>query len=313
MGLSNEERMSGIYFNVHHLTLLGYHITDDSPVDKKLKHELECLWPDVLNHQSNTAHYLLGSSSSHIVTDEVYTPWGIAISNSLQNLASYKKQDNDINMDLLDYFDKYLSIHSLLSCESQHIFSIYTLTENLTYYLRRYDDDFLKEFSILNDRISTIQGICFNIFTHNDEFTRAYLTNRIMHTILFESQYDILNEWCQSTCIHHRIKASIKKEIVSSEELLQAHHHIVSLKNELTDARKNAYRMDCILTIIAMVGYHSYNDQLLKMIGDTLPPQVIIEIQKEFNTYKLEMDTDEISDIGKGELFYENHFDMYII
>ena len=189
MGLSNEERIHGLFYAIEKIASCAKKIPD-SIYDKnyiELKRFCSELWHDFLGKQTNSTHWLLGSSATAKVTFSTTSPWGVVVMNGIMDCR--KKDDFETRLEILKDLKDDLSIATLLQrSENQELaqaYLIFSYLESVAYYLRRYEDGLLKDHESLSKKVSDIMGICFSIF--NDEqglCTRAYLLNRIVDEML---------------------------------------------------------------------------------------------------------------------------------
>jgi hypothetical protein len=128
------------------------------------------------------------------------------------------------------------------------VFKIYGWTEQLIYYLRRYQDDFVKNYEVVSEIASDILGECFTIFSQHEQFARAYLIKEIMG-ILYgpaypyrEDEWDIATRIMVNHNLHHDIPSWMRKPL---SELAAIHKHLEvrrAYAKELADRRGEAHR-----------------------------------------------------------------------
>lgn len=205
MGLSHDERMSKMFWAVHHLNDLGQKLPDKCyPTDfARLKSLCDQAWHAFIGNKGNGGHWLLGSSAGNNI-GKPDNPWAVALTHHFevdqadtsddwrakaleaQEKAYKDAEDQDmVDPPQDDDVNETISIASLLGKDERstglsEVFRIYATTENLIYALRRYDDELLGGFDSLNKLVSDIQGACFEVFAEHDIFAKAYL----LHTIL---------------------------------------------------------------------------------------------------------------------------------
>ena len=176
MGLSKDERYSGVIHAVNSLTKLG----EGTPAEKFTSK----LWHALLGHVNNSSHWILGSSTYGSVKINGASVWERAICCHTEEVLEDKMEDDNV-FDATERF----SIQELVGYGSREqepanekMFEVYQWTEQTIYYLRRYDDDMPKEFCDLNKLISDIQGACFDFFKEDEIFAKAYIVNKIIKT-----------------------------------------------------------------------------------------------------------------------------------
>ncbi len=189
MGLSNEERIHGLFYAIEKVVSCAKEISDNI-YDKnygELKRLCSELWHDFLGKQTNNTHWLLGSSATAKVTFSTTSPWGVVVMNGIMDCR--KKDDFETRLEPLKDLKDYLSIAVLLqkseNKELAQSYLVFTYLESVAYYLRRYEDELLQDYESLSKKVSDIMGICFSIFNDEQELcTRAYLLNRIVDELL---------------------------------------------------------------------------------------------------------------------------------
>lgn len=189
MGLSNEERIHGLFYAIERTISYAKEIPDNIHEQNYVDLKRLCseLWYDFLGKHTNKAHWLLGSSATAKVTSSTTSPWGVVVMNGI--MACREKDDFEKRFEPLKDLKDDLSIAFLLQkTENQGLalsYLVFTCLETVAYYLRRYEDELLQDYESLSKKVSEIMGLCFSIF-HDEQglCTRAYLLNRIIDEIL---------------------------------------------------------------------------------------------------------------------------------
>jgi len=185
MSLSDQERSSGIYRAVDAILKEAERAAEqaDSWNRKDLARLTELvdrLWPAAIGHQSNSAHWILGSETANVVDDGGEGLWSMMVSGKIEDeLATRPPEDREFNP--LDT----LRIEDFLSAPWHQVFVLYRWTEQLVYYLRRYRDDYLDKRRALSDLVARIQGECFRLLD-TQPVHLAYLLHRISVHIYFD-------------------------------------------------------------------------------------------------------------------------------
>jgi hypothetical protein len=176
MGLSDGERIHGMYFAISRLFKIKEQMEEEASRDrwyspynvpgvKDFAKIIDGLWHDLLGKNSNGMHWVVGSSSSNVITYyDARDPWSVAVSNFLFHCSSKRIEDLPKRKNKFDNdpFEHSLSIAGLLNNSFfANVFRIYQETEHVIYYLRRYDDEFLKGFEAIDKSTSSLQGLCF--------------------------------------------------------------------------------------------------------------------------------------------------------
>ncbi len=195
MGLSDEERMSKLFFSMKRMNNIlknwneDYRLKEERDTFGYLKSLVDQTFPALFENQSNGLHWFMGSSTSNVIKENMQAdPWGLAIGRHLTKTmdkdASFWEKKSDAPWEVEDGF----SISRLLNPNESYIFQIYKETEHAIYALRRYDDKFRTDLKSLDILISKICGVCFSIFSDNENYAKAYLVNRIVH-ILYTDKF----------------------------------------------------------------------------------------------------------------------------
>lgn len=214
MGLSNEERLKGIYECVHLLTTRKkeyLYKQGKCETTKYLINLVNNLWHSLLGKQV-MASWLNGSSSFNTVYWDTHTPWGMNINYHCDGLLSDEEELSSSSSDSVDnLLDTYLSIEYLLKeCSEEYgfVYYVYHISETLTYYLRRYHWDDMG-LTTLNKLVSDIQGECYSIFRENSVFSKAYITNLLITEYVYTFKYsqlgtkdDVVVNWLLKESLH---------------------------------------------------------------------------------------------------------------
>jgi hypothetical protein len=222
MGLSNEERITGLYHAIDKMIIIADHLKEQKsyPDNHKLIFFINQLWHAFLGKNRNSMHWIFGSSASNEIKCDTATPWGVAINYHCNGILPDKdlpeKED-----DTFDAFDGFIDIPGLLGQANpvcKDIYEIYAWTEQAIYYLRRYEDNFLKNFHTLSHVLSDIQGECFKLFKQDNTYAKAYVLHTIIKMIygpLYPYQkdkWDVVTRFLQEDHGHHDISLMVQPE-----------------------------------------------------------------------------------------------------
>ena len=234
MGLSDEERVSGLFYAVDAMVeitdQLKERIKDNGyQHPKKLVDYIDQLWHAFLGRFNNSAHWILGSSASNPVTWGSSSPWGLAITHHCNGVLSdeddldtvLEKQGKKNSKNEFDAFDGFLDIPGLLNSAGgpyKQIYNIFSWSEQIVYYLRRYEDDFLAKMKDLSKIVSDIQGECFHLFKENKVYAKAYILNilaKMLYGPLYPYQVEKWDPLVRHLCdayIHHDLSRMMGPE-----------------------------------------------------------------------------------------------------
>ncbi len=314
MGLSNQERTRKILYGVRGMVekaeKLEKQASDAYPDENKilrLAKFCNSLWPALMGKTSNGAHWLIGSSSSNLVLSENEDLWSIAVCSSLPevNEGDVIPSKDELYLSKLEWhpLKERLNIESLLGDNAiSTVCSIYKISEDIVYALRRYDDDYLSSKKEFSDLIASIQGTCFSILYNNKEFTICYVVNQICN-ILYADKYrfdedkyeDVVDEWLHTSNMHHDIIRVIGRKGENLEWIVK--QHLILLASEGIDLKRNR-----VLVALRMSGrkYH-YSHQhkslfeILKKDKDMQDESFLAEVSKELEACKKAKIEDEES------------------
>lgn len=240
MGLSDEERLNGIFWSINKMVEIADSIKDEKEsycYPKKLVDLVGQLWHAFLGKEQNPGHWILGSSATNVVKWDTCTSWGVAINNHCRDLF---KEDDLCNNDF-NAFDNFLDIPGLLRNVGKQfsaIYNVYAWGEQVIYYLRRYDDKLLKDLELLSAVISNIQGECFRLFKSNEEYARAYVLNaisKILYGDLYPYQkekWDPFTKFLSEECGHHDLNRLMQPSEGDLKILAQMHMDLYKAKKK---------------------------------------------------------------------------------
>lgn len=306
MGLSNEERIHNSFHIIKDIFFTANEITEEYccyiPY-KELKENCFKLWHDLLGKTQNQSHWILGSSAGNKVTYSTKSPWGIAVMEGIKE-ANKEGEEDPFQENTYDH-KTFLSVEYLLNNVNNNlarVFNIYARTEDLQYNIRRYDDEFLKEYSAVSERISLIQGLCFEIFSQfKPECTKAYLLNKIVSLLLqnpyMESQ-ETKKQKMDVVCVifnefemQHLVSEPMQPlSVVSTKELCKIYTKLREMehKNQLSTPVGLEERLFALIRL-SNRRFH-YEHQHKKMM------EILSKNKVKYNTKKLE---DLLSDCKK--------------
>lgn len=303
MGLSNDERLSKLYWGITHITQLATSINlknapyDQAEAIRQLRASADTLWNGFLGSHSNGAYWILGGDAGNPVRGP-NGPWSAAI----VSLCDEHRKDPSVirTKDLLkdapfDPFEGYLDIPGLLSNSEEYgglrktIYKIYGWTEFVSYALRRYDDDLRTGLSAVDKAIADIQGTCFGIFAGDEIYGRAYVLNRTLEA-LYGKAYgpkDPVREAFLNLCMHHDLTRPMGRdgsltECIEWDKWRMTHKD--TPQNRITLALRIAGRR---------FHYdHKFKD-LMKAVKDCTPAVREDRLRKVFDQCKAAHDADE--------------------
>lgn len=190
-----------------------------------------------------------------------------------------------------DVFEGFLDISGLLYQAGKSykaIYDIFSWSEQLIYYLRRYDDQFIKSLELLSKIVSDIQGECFNLFKQSDVYSRAYILN-LLCKFLYKNPYpsckdkwDPLTKFLSKESEHHDLNRLMNEgELKTLAELHYKLHKAHQSKKLTTQLRSEAF-----LILSGRRFHYDYKfDELIKDLKlnkeDTLKLKAVFNKNKE--------------------------------
>ena len=325
MGLSNKERLVGMYSSIKNLMDIYHRYTGDRQIKAYIQQQyvgvfdlVNQLWHAFLGRHSNSLHWFMGSSSINTVTDEPYTPWETAVCGHLEKAIRGIDGIDDIDDidDIIEgpkVFDalRFVSLTYLVTRGEQgnalgYVVEVYQEAEQLLYYLRRYPDDFLEENTEVSKILSQIMGECFRAFTDCSDVAKAYVIREIMRMLYGvyypynKSKWDVVTQFMQAEHIHHDLsrlmcedlKVLAKDHVALVKARVKAARKAEDQKQRLTLAYSDpeffAARLFLMLKIASSVHEHEHIQQtLFKMLeGHKLLPQVKRETKRLASEFK---------------------------
>lgn len=305
MGLSNQERRIGIYHTVNKIVQIKDQWVNDKKVlscylieHKNILNLVDNLWHATIGNMSNSLHWIMGSSAyNKITTDDPYTVWEIAITDNLNDII--REKDKLVLKEIPNDLD-HLKISDLLSACGSHsekyIFEIYSWCEQLIYYLRRYDDVFLKKYENLNELTSNIMGYCFNSFINEDCYKKAYIVRQIAEIIYTDlypySKYDFVAKFASENHLHYGFLKSMDMDI---KDLIKYHITLCTIKKGLYQKRLEILFDMAIFNCIENKSKYDKVKKLIDLIVDSKLIKVKDNLIKKYEKIVVNTKKDNVS------------------
>lgn len=282
MGLSNEERIKGLYYAVDRMVEYGDYLKEKrhySSYHDKLRGLIDQLWHAFIGKGSNGLHWIFGSSASNEVTWETLSSWGIAINHHCGDVLKSKSDFlagrlKDPDPKFFDAFDGFLNISGLLSqvkLSYGYIYEIFSWTEQATYYLRRYEDELSRSLEGFSKIISDIQGECFRLFKEDNVYADAYVLSAICK-IIYGKEYpynrekwDVVTIFLAENCGHHDLSRMMQFGEQNLKILAQMHVRLVKAEKE-----KKLTKMMRLESFLILSGRRFQYDHQFKKLSEVL-------------------------------------------
>lgn len=257
MGLSNEERLAGIYHSTANLVKSSERILIHSNGSKNLYKYKNLVslaediksnaWAKLLKGNSNSLFWILGSESMGEGLKNTNLIDCSMISNSEEDLDLFDRSINDesrpeeereILKDVKHYINSVTKRHTINDPVKGELFDIISNVDNILYRLNRYKDEVSESLSLFEDYISNIRGKIFEIFRSDKDYTMAYILEQIFKKIfdayagcgwskiMKNNGECIFSEWFVKNNINHNFR------------LLSDYYHSKNDFNELIETWK---------------------------------------------------------------------------
>lgn len=241
MGLSDQERLRGMYFAIRDITGIAKHLRQDY---EEVHNLINQLWHAFLGNDTQNLLWIMGSNSEQTIKGEPHSPFTLAVTCKLEEKAN-KERQIDVKFNILDH----LCMSTLLKhsnwngASASYLLKAYQHTETIMYYLRRYNDDFSDRYEKASSLVSRIQGECFRAFSKRDCFAKAYLIHEMME-ILYGKNYpydsDVVTSILESEVLHHDFTGLMNLQI---EDLIPHHIELVQAFEADNDYKLNRLRL----------------------------------------------------------------------
>lgn len=265
------------------------------------------LWPSLLSEERNSAHWIMGSSSSNSVDRDNEDLWSIAVCSSLPHVSQgVVQEEKELPETCYNPLKDALGIEDFLRSADRKdlsfVYEIYQLIEEIIYALRRYDDEYLHSKKAFSDLVCNIQGTCFSILYDNSTFSECFVANQICqiiytdHYVFSEDKFkDVVDEWLHKDHIHHNITRVVGRNGESIKWLVE--QHILLLAADGAELKRQR-----VLVALRMSGRrfhyeHSYKKMLeiLKKDKDLNNPSFLSLVAQEFKNCLKAHEDDEKS------------------
>lgn len=309
MGLSNEERVAGVYHAINNIVNLARNIPDEDDY-KYLKEYVDGLWPAAIGAQSNPIHWLMGSASSNVLSPEAMDTFSVAMLSHFPRIIDGKAETTIENDDKDDFnpFDGFLDMEGLLrqdesDRELANVYSIQLWVEQMIYKLRRYNDEFLNDRKDLSCLVTKIQGEIFNIIDKEPQFARAYILSRIC-VLIYGGRYGIhnkddkVNKWLLDSCIHHDLSAPMTRWQPDVNELAEIHVHLMA----------DGSPQNRVMTALKVAGRRFHEDYSFAKLTKALPDLDHQALKQQFDICKKLYEEDKKASPDEYQERNQEHF-----
>jgi hypothetical protein len=288
MGLSDEERIAGIYHSTSTIVREANYILkelegveyryDFKDIEELANYIKDNAWKTLLKGQSNSLYWIMGAESLGDVLNEKSLLDCAIISatqkegNSPIHPEDFSKEEEQ-TWNRCQFFIDTLTPKNIINNPIKG--SIYTINEhieNILYRINRYGDKLSKSLSGYEDFISNIRGKLFEIFKNDKDFIKTYLIDKIFNKIFkpyIGCGWDrnaecIFSKWFVSKNIHHSVRliSDYYAEENSIQNLLDIWKEI-QFKKDIKQADKFNY---CLKIVGERFHYDHEHKQLLEYL-----------------------------------------------
>lgn len=226
MGLSDSERMGGVFACVSELSDMADKFAGHFVAAEKFNSLLDSLWPALLSSGKNRGHCFLGGSLDNEYGAEISLITAafsrVMPDNNEQLKFNYEKQPNHA------WKDEFLprGVDLLLERESNEIalvFKVYRITESFYYFANRYADNFADALKSVCDVVAKIQGACYSEFARNPIYMLAWMSQHILNEIIPWDENDVVTTICRTEHLHHdmSLDEDLKEFIINTFKKIQ--------------------------------------------------------------------------------------------
>jgi len=265
MGLSDQERLRGMYYAICNITGVAneWRLRSNEDDFVEVRNLIDQLWHVFLGANTQGLLWILGPDSMQTIEGEPQSPWSLAlvcklegkVKKALEGKVKKAEAEHDVYpvrpFNALDS----LCITTLLKHNNYKGFAAscllkaYQSTEDIMYYLRRYNDDFSDRYEGVSNLISKIQGECFRAFSERDCFAKAYLIHEMMKVLYGESypygDPDVVTSILDSEGLYHDFAALMNLPL---EDLIPHHIELIQTFEAARKRTDNKERDDYELT-----------------------------------------------------------------
>jgi hypothetical protein len=269
MGLSDNERYNGIVGCVNELSKIEPFLTHELKSFNKI---LSGLWGNLLSRSGNSTHWILGSAASqNYIGDCSIFAAAMQSAKDKLDLSNDDDDDDSVNADSLEYYiDNFIPTaidllkssggHECRAGEYSDVYKIYSYTETYFYYANRYEDKLSEKLLPLSNEFSKLQGLCYEQFSTNPVYLKAWMTSCILDKVVSYNGGDTIMNWFKDNHIHHNI--SIKN--TSDKDLFDMFSKFQLLKTNSVSSNERT------ITIMTLMGssfsYEHQHKKLLELI-----------------------------------------------
>ena len=187
MGLSDEERISGIFNCIHSLNeVILYNDIDDS-----VKIFIDRINKSALSTDSNSTFWILGGGASNLHKESnPSTPIGEALQHSARMLfpssleemdKSFKAKQSKVGAWFFEFTP--VTICQLLPKNLRVYLNIYNICESFLYFSNRYTDDVSNNWRHVSEVISSLMLECAHILRQDEHLALAWVASRALEMV----------------------------------------------------------------------------------------------------------------------------------
>jgi hypothetical protein len=254
------------------------------------------------------------------------SPWGLAITHHCDGILADEEDSLEAMLgkrgknskNEFDAFKDFLDIPGLLGRAGgpyRYIYDIFGWSEQLIYYLRRYEDELLSDMADLSKIVSDIQGECFHLFKQNNAYAKAYILNiltKMLYGPLYPYQiekWDPLVKHLNKNAVHHDLSQMMEPGPGEEFKALAELH----VKMQHAEKDKKMTLMLRTESMLELAGRRYHYDHHFKELQDLLKGSVTREdlrkLKKLFEKNK--KDHEEFEKKSHEQVYQDSPLSIY--
>lgn len=198
MGLSDEERITKVYWCIHHLSQLKFSEYGYEGLNEKIAQ----VWPAIQNSSSNG----IGSELDQERFDQ-----GIYASAFQGVIEHFRPKEEENSWEKSKYFQFYQTYlpdrTKWLSGDASSLMKLAGIIAGYYYAANRYDDKLAQKLKNTSDLLAQMQGIIYQHFSSNPIFLEAWMAEKIIHRCWKHNDQDLIDSWIVEENLHHHLRS----------------------------------------------------------------------------------------------------------
>lgn len=169
-----------------------------------------------------------------------------------------QERDNWLNESNNDYTPTMYTLLGKVSKDKENLALLFLETENINYAVNRYQDDFSKGFKKIKTLTAQLQGMIFEIMSHDSDYLHAKITEDVINSCIVKyDKKDIVTNWTDKHFLHH----GIDMRSVSKPKMMSLFRKIRKLSPD--DRLSAQERIDVILELTGLHFHYEHEHKEL--------------------------------------------------